>query len=127
MPFFSLFKGKGPKGEDRRKYIRLDAHHLLKYKVIEKEEEQLSFIRNIGAGGVCFVAKEIIPPEKVIEIVISFPGFSHPIKATARIVWNKELKKLGGFETGAEFINVDEDARDFINKKILSASRELEK
>ena len=49
----SIFK-KGPKREERRKYVRLNAHHLLKYKIVGKEEE-LAFARNISAGGVRFV------------------------------------------------------------------------
>jgi c-di-GMP-binding flagellar brake protein YcgR len=121
----ALFGKKRPKGEERRKYIRLDAHHLLKYKIVGKGEE-LSFAKNISAGGVLFIAKENIPTDSVIELEINFPTFPHPIKAKARVVWNRELKKFGGFETGAEFINVDEDAKEFINKKITSTSEKLE-
>ena len=120
----SLFGKKGPKGEERRKYIRLDAHHLLKYRKVGKEEA-LSFVRNISAGGVLFIAKENIPLGDVVELEINFPGFPHPIKASAKVVWIKELKELGGFETGAEFINVEEDAREFINKKITTVTKDL--
>ena len=121
MSIFS-FKKKGPKGKERRKFIRLAAHHLIKYKVIEQKEE-LSFARNISAGGVLFVAKESIPPGNIVKILISFPKYPHPIKVAAKVIWTKELKNLGGFKIGAEFVNVEEDARDFINKKILAVNK----
>jgi len=112
----SIFSSKKPE-EERRKYIRLDAHHLVKYQVLEKGQE-LSFARNISAGGVRFVAKESIPIGDMVEIMINFPQYSHPIKTRAKVVWAKELKKVGGFEIGAEFVNVEGDAKDFIDKKI---------
>ena len=57
MSIFSFIRRKGPGGEERRKFIRLEAHHLLKYKVLQKEEK-LSFVKNISAGGICFFTKE---------------------------------------------------------------------
>ena len=36
------------------------------------------------------------------------------------------VKEIGIFEIGAEFINVDEDARDFINKRIQAVQEEIE-
>jgi c-di-GMP-binding flagellar brake protein YcgR len=120
-----LFNKADSNVKERRKFTRLDVHHLLKYKALQ-DEEKLSFTKNISAGGVCFIAKEVISPGSITELLISFPGFPHPVKATAKVVWNKELKKLGGFETGAEFINVEEDAKHFIDKKILEVIKELE-
>ena len=121
----SLFGKKKFKGKERRKYIRLNSHHLLKYKVADKGGR--SFVRNISAGGVLFVSKENIPIGTVVELEINFPGFPRPIKADVKVVRNRELKKLGYFENGAEFINVDEDAKEFINTKILAVSKGLGK
>ena len=126
MSLFSNLRGKGKKdknfeNENRRKYIRVSAHHLLKYKLAEKKEE-MSFGRNISAGGVLFFAKEDLPAGAVVELKINFPQYPHPIEATAKIVRTKTLKGAEGFEVAAEFIHVDEDAKDFINKRIEAIS-----
>ncbi len=105
--------------EDRRKYIRLSAHHLIKYKLVEKNKI-LSFIRNISAGGVLFFSKDDIRSGAFIEIDINFPNYPKPIKATAKVLRTVKLTDVGGYEVAAEFITVDSDARDFINEKIRS-------
>jgi c-di-GMP-binding flagellar brake protein YcgR len=103
--------------EERRKFLRLEAHHLLKYKMLNKKRA-LSFARNISAGGVLFHSKDEMPPGSDVELVINFPSFPHPISVVARIIHIKPLKKLGGFYIGAEFIHINEQDRDYIEKKI---------
>ena len=62
-------------GKERRRFIRLKAHHLLKYRVADKEEvpKLLSFARNISAGGVLFYADKEVAPGNLVELEISFP------------------------------------------------------
>jgi len=117
-----LFKKQ--KWEERRKFIRLSAHHLLKYKVLEKEEK-LSFARNISAGGVLFYCKEQLPAGSTVELEVNFPQYPHPIKVVAKVIRAMELKKMGGYEIGAEFINVEEGAKNFIDEKIKAVSKEV--
>ncbi|MGB2599278.1 MAG: PilZ domain-containing protein [Candidatus Omnitrophota bacterium] len=107
---------------EKRKFIRIDAHHLLKYKIIGKEKA-LSFAGNISAGGVLFYTKEYIHPESVVELTINFPSYPGPIKAVSRVVRIRPMAKVGGFEVGAEFVEIAEDAREFINKRILKAQK----
>jgi len=130
MSFFSklsrMFGKDNAKWEEKRQFIRLTAHHLLKYKVIGGSPAT-SFIRNISAGGVLFYSKEDFPQDTMIEMEINFPHYPHPIKAVAKIIRTKSLGKIGGDEVGAEFINVDEEAKDFINKKIVTVYDEVHK
>ena len=129
MSFFakiwSKITGK-PSWTEKRKFIRLSAHHLLKYKILDKASE-MSFARNISAGGVLFYSKEDLPVDSMIEMEINFPHYPHPVKVVSKVIRTKPMKKMGGFEIGAEFVNVEEDARDFINKKIVSVQEEVEK
>ncbi|MFC1548651.1 PilZ domain-containing protein [Candidatus Omnitrophota bacterium] len=106
--------------KERRKFMRLKAHHLLKYRVIDEGEGKLSFVRNISAGGALFVAKEEIPCGSMVELEINFPQYPHPVKVVSKVVRSRPLKKMGGFEIGAEFVSADEEVKEFINKKILS-------
>ncbi|MGB2629932.1 MAG: PilZ domain-containing protein [Candidatus Omnitrophota bacterium] len=105
------------KAEEKRKFVRLETHHLLKYKLMDRKES-LSFARNVSAGGVRFHAEEYIQPGSTLELTINFPSYPEPVKAVSKVVWVTPMAKLGGFDVGAEFINIEEKARDFIKEKI---------
>jgi len=115
--------------KERRKFIRLKAHHLLKYRVVDSEEvpRLLSFARNVSAGGVLFYADKEISPGSLVELEISFPEHPKPIKAVARVIRTVPLETIGGFEMGAEFINIDEADRKFVDEKIKLAYEQKEK
>jgi c-di-GMP-binding flagellar brake protein YcgR len=104
--------------EEKRKYVRLTAHHLLKYKVIGREKT-LSFARNISAGGVLFHTEDYIQPGSIVELTINFPSYPEPVRAVSKVIRAIPLTKLGGFEIGAEFIDINGEAKEFIEKKIL--------
>lgn len=133
MMFGFLKKKKMPaQGIDRRKFARLSAHHLLRYRVIGLEykvlgndaESILTYAKNISAGGILFYAKQSIPVDTMIELSIIFPFYEQPIKAVATVRRFRELQKTGGFDVGAEFVNIEDNAREFINKKILKVLEE---
>lgn len=95
---------------------------MIKYKVVQ-EREVLSFARNLSASGIQFHCQEKLVPASTIELTINFPDSLIPIKLLAKVVWAKELKKIGGFDVGAQFINIDEETAAFINNKILNTLR----
>jgi hypothetical protein len=108
--------------KNRRKFFRLMAHHLLKYKVVgdEKTTGMLSFIRNISAGGVLFHSRDRLEPGKPLELEINFPFSSQSIKTFAKILRVKPLKRIGGFDIAVEFINLEEETKNLINERILN-------
>ena len=103
--------------KNKRKFPRLNVHHLIKYKMLEAEET-VTFARNLSAGGLRFYSKEELPRESTIELSINFPDTEEPLKILARIVWVRKLTAPGGFEVGAQFLNLDEDTCKLINEKI---------
>jgi hypothetical protein len=107
--------------KEKRRFVRLPAHHLIKYKVVGREALQgtLSFVRNISAAGVLFHAQENIPSASTLELEINFPLRSEPIKVLAKTLRVKPLRKTGGYDIALEFLNLDKDTCTFINKKIL--------
>jgi c-di-GMP-binding flagellar brake protein YcgR len=111
--------------KERRRFIRLSAHHLLKYKLINREKE-LSFAHNISAGGVLFHAKSDIAPGELIELEINFPGYPTPVKAISKVVRTEKAEKVEGFNVAAEFVNIEEGAKDFVSKKIQDIQGEIE-
>jgi c-di-GMP-binding flagellar brake protein YcgR len=91
----------------------------------ENSEGILSFVRNISAGGLLFHSKQNIPQESTIEldIAINFPPREEPIKVLAKVQRAKFLKKVGGYDIGIKFINLDTHTRDLINNRIINSSK----
>lgn len=105
-------------GEERRRFIRLNAHCLLKYKAAGKEEIPLSFIRNISAAGALFYAKEALPLGSALELKINFLPQGQPITVASKVIRTKPLTKVEGFEVAVEFINIRDREREVINQKV---------
>ncbi len=104
----------------KRNFLRIKEHHLLKYKVIEgaEEEEDLSSAKDLGGGGVFFQSSEKIPEGENIEVKVNLPPYPKPVKAIAKVLRAKPLRKGKGFNIAAEFIKIDEQAQLFIEQKI---------
>jgi c-di-GMP-binding flagellar brake protein YcgR len=109
--------------EERRKFIRIDEHHLLKYKVCENDQV-LSFVRNISGGGVLFHSKDPVEVGTTLEMRISLPPEEKPIDVVVKVRHIKELKKLGGYNVGAEFVHIDEKDRSLIERKIYPSDED---
>lgn len=110
-------------GSEQRVFTRLKTHHLIKYRVISSKEKTLSFVRNISAGGVLFYSEEELPLESTLEMKISIPPRVEPVNVIARIVRSNPLKKIGGYEYGVEFVHIDEEDREVINKRVLGINK----
>jgi len=108
--------------KDRRKFIRLQAYHLAKYKTLSGEGKEPSTlaatIRDIGAGGVCFRSDEYLPVGTLIELRINFPHVSTSVFALAKVVWIRQRKKTRRFEAGAQFVEIDETVRKAIEGEV---------
>jgi c-di-GMP-binding flagellar brake protein YcgR len=103
----------------RRKFNRISAHHLVKYKRIEDDSQpMLSFARNLSAGGVLLYASEPGVIGDRLQVTINFPGAEKPIVAEGKVLRSKQLKKIGGYEIGVEFINIDEKEFELMKNKI---------
>lgn len=108
--------------KERRRFVRLGVHHLVKYRVLDDKEVSgtLCFARNISAGGVLFHSEVSLEPGKFVELQINFPSYPEPIKAIGKILRVLPLQMVGGFDVAVEFVNVDNDAKEFIDKRILN-------
>jgi len=105
---------------NKRQFLRLMAHHLLKYRLIgeDSREGALSFVRNISAGGVLFHSSEYIKPGSILELTINFPPPAESIKIMAKTLRVRELKTIGGFDVAVQFLNLDEATKKFIDRNV---------
>lgn len=113
---------------EKRKFPRLNAYHLVKYRLASWPPDKgpvLASIRNISAGGMQIVTDEPLPLNSVFEIYISFPYLTQPVPCKAKTVWMSKINKINKFRAGLEFIEIDELCRtniakhaEFINRTI---------
>jgi c-di-GMP-binding flagellar brake protein YcgR len=103
----------------RRKFKRIGAHHLVKFKSLSgKDEPIISFARNLSAGGVLLYAKKSGVLGDVLEVTINFPGADKPISVKGKVLRSKELKKIGGYEIAVQFINISKEEFELMQKRI---------
>lgn len=108
---------------ERRKYVRLQASVEVKYEIIGKPGEIKVFSKDISAGGLCIVTKENLSPDTPLQLEIVFPDLKDPIRALARVIWQRRVNPQEGqaqayFETGIEFTGISDFDRFNINRYI---------
>jgi hypothetical protein len=116
--------------KNRRKYVRLEAYHLARYKIIfnglEKTElPSLARVRNISAGGCCLRAEKFLPPGSILELKINFPHLEGPVCTLSKVVWTRQIGNTGKYEFGVQFIEIDENLRQIIDEQIKSVYKRI--
>ena len=114
--------------KEKRKFLRLNAYHLVKYRLDSQGEWQaaLASIRDISAGGVCLRTEEKIPKGSILQLHISFPKLSSPVFCLAKAVWVKKIGKTNRFEIGLEFSKIEDLLRKEIIQRIDDVRRRSE-
>ena len=114
------------KEKGKRKFLRLKAYHLVKYKLITgipTSKFLPASLRDICVGGAYMRTDIKLPVSGTVELMISFPGFENPLKITSKIVWEKP-KKIGPnnfFDYGLEFLGLDDSLRNDMLERINKA------
>ncbi len=103
--------------DNRRKYPRAD---IVVDAEVSFEREQKDFrvrTTNIGAGGICVVLPEMFPAGTELRLVLSLPDGDSALEVAGEVVWTLRQRKLlkkktDGFDTGIEFVDVDQQSRN---------------
>jgi hypothetical protein len=96
-------KEKSKYSHDTRKYIRHPVEIPLEYQITGESVDKRDYSNNISIGGICFTAKEKIPPGTIL--LIKIPTIDPHFEAIGRVIWCLEKKK--SFDIGIEFIDED--------------------
>ena len=117
------------RGEERRKYLRLEVYHLVKYRVIPDKPPYpahlLASIKDIGAGGICLITEEPLPVSTNLELQINFPDLGGVILTFGRVVWLKQVAKTNRYKVGIEFTGIEESLRKRIDGKVKFSYQKL--
>ena len=114
--------------KEKRKFNRLSAYHLVKYKLASQSswQQATASIRDISAGGVCLRAGEKIAKGSILQILINFPKLPYPLSGSAKVVWVKRLGRSNRFDMGLEFFEIEDLLRKEISERIDFVRRRSE-
>ena len=117
--------------EERRKFLRLRAYHLAKYKLLVAREAHLHFtlasIKDLSGGGICLRTKEKVPVPSMIELQIKFPSLDTPIYTVAKVLWVKQIKRHKIYEIGTQFVEIEESMRRIIDSQAKFVEERVKK
>ncbi len=114
--------------KEKRKFFRLNAYHLVKYRLASQGEWQTAAasIRDISAGGVCLRTEEKIAKGSILQLSINFPKLPSPVSCLGKAVWVKQIGKTNRFDIGLEFFEIEDLFRQAINQRIDYVRRRSE-
>ena len=114
--------------KEKRNFFRLNAYHLVKYRLVSQEEWQMAIasIRDISAGGVRLRVDQEIPKGSMLSLRINFPKLPLPISCLAKVAWAKKLGRTNRFEIGLEFVEIEDLLRQEINQRVDYVRRRSE-
>lgn len=118
--------------EERREFIRLQAYHCIKYRVLSTTTAETSpfmsaTVKDIGGGGICLRTEENVPEFALIEVKINFPHIATAIYAVAKVIWIKQRDKIRRYEIGVKFVEIQELTRKIIDEQVKGVFDKLKK
>ncbi|MCX5710256.1 MAG: PilZ domain-containing protein, partial [Candidatus Omnitrophica bacterium] len=107
--------------QDRRKFPRLFAYHLAKYNLsapIKSDKLIMASISDISAGGARLRLSQNLPVSSLIQLFINFPQLPQPLISIAKVVWSRKLKKAGIYESGLQFVDIEDSGKQKISARV---------
>lgn len=107
--------------EEKRKHSRIDSLHLLNYVFLDENEDEdtqgMGRTLNISEAGILLETHNPIPINNIIALTIGFEEDVVDIKG--RVVYNTKNSE-NMFESGIEFFDVDETAKNILQQYIAA-------
>ena len=95
-----------PQGAERRDYPRLNIVVVSSAALEGSKQEQTYSTKNIGAGGLCILAKQQIDVNTIISLHMNIPDGKPPIEAKGKIVWNQKEMEFGVGKGGRYVVGI---------------------
>ena len=112
-------------GINRRKFPRANYKCLITIKQKSGSKSISTNTENIGAGGICVIIEENLGLFQGVNLDLSLENGDTPIKCAGTVVWvvkkRPDTKKEPYcYDTGIEFVNIDDNQRERIVKIVDS-------
>ena len=107
-------------GKERRKYQRIQKSFILSYfdKVNPNQKYELTQLKNISQGGVCFITTQAFQKGKMIGIELRTPYLTDTTYLEGEVLQSHEKVKNMLYETRLEFRGVNSQAEFLLSKLI---------
>ena len=110
---------------ERRRYIRIEKHFIITY--YDKNDPQIkrniSQLKNISLGGICFVTAEQYQIKTEMGIELKTPYVTDAVYIEGTILESREKIPNMIYETRMSFHNISLEAQMILNKVIETFSR----
>ena len=118
-----MIKGWGYR--ERRHYIRIEKHFIISY--YEKDDpmikHDISQIKNISLGGMCFVTARSYAPSTKIGIDLRTPYLADTVHMEGTVLESREKVRDMIYETRLVFDQLSEQAEVIIKKLIATFAK----
>ena len=105
---------------ERRRYVRIEKHFIITY--YDKNDPQVkrnvSQLKNISLGGICFVTSEQYTPKTEMGFELKTPYVADAVYIEGVILESREKIPNMIYETRLSFNNVSPEAQLILNKVI---------
>jgi c-di-GMP-binding flagellar brake protein YcgR len=117
---------------ERRRFERLKRKFMVTYHRLDEPHTSfdISQIKNISLGGMCFVASHGYEPGTKLAIELQTPFIRDKLSLSAEVLESKEVAKNLIYETRVRFPELKEDTKHYLSKIIetfLKKDKEKEK
>lgn len=105
-------------GSERRKYVRVDRNFILTYydKQSPTVKNEITQLRNISKGGLCFVATKAFPVSMELVIEMRTPFTTGTVLFEGVVLESRERIKNLIYDVRLEFRNLQPQAIDILEK-----------
>jgi hypothetical protein len=112
----SAESSKGP--EERRKHVRVDRNFILTYfdKRAPTVKNEITQLRNISRGGMCFVATKPFELSTVLTIEMRTPFTTGSVTLEGTVLESRERIKGLIYDIRLQFQNLPPQANDILEK-----------
>ncbi len=111
--------------EERRKFVRLDTRIEVTYTRLPDPDLRSVVTRNVGAGGICFFAREALAPGTLVRAAMSLPARQQPVLFTARVIWSEAYEVIGkeerrrAVEVGVQFVDISPEDKEAVMRHVI--------
>ncbi|MFC1708555.1 PilZ domain-containing protein [Candidatus Omnitrophota bacterium] len=112
--------------EERRKFVRIPEQSEISYKILPNPKTTAFTTSDIGQGGIRFFVSEHIPKDSIIQIRLTIKNIPFSFTAVVKTRWVKKASHADRYEVGVEFVNIPNEASNYLIsyiKKIIVKSR----
>ena len=109
--------------DERRRYKRISSAIPLQYKKLKELSEGTigAITRDVGEGGVRFIANEFLPLASRLVVEIFLPAQPRPIKAISKVAWIRKVPAGDQYEVGNQFLEVGKDDKTNLSDYVVKS------